>query len=441
MAEQGMRSISDKVFNHVARDNPIVVEEDHEIQSILSYCVQQKDLHIVNYLVIDENGQEQEQEDFPIEDYKTKKIIGLSFGKKGEELKRFRFKFCRNHNFEALNYHGMPEYDTVQINYASPASYDFFVKGYTNDTTGETKPGYWKQVIGNDIDLGFTGLRFDIAYKIPTPWLSELIQYAHDRQPEIMTIAETLAGVDDIGAKELIPKLAEAKILVDGVERPAIDHAMLSTYWAGPLDGWLIDESRLMAGISRYGGAGSPDNHDTQGTVAQNIAKMLEHYAPEDKERAIADICVRDYALAALVGNAHYAQMGYEVCADQAGVFEEDTNPKQWRMLLAEREASDHPLNISERLWEINKFKASLNADNAIFQLESTAPLSEGSNLVKMVISLTDQETKQHMGTLDLFINNKPECGPVELPNENTAFILTNRGGPKNSDSELSYDL
>ncbi|MCB1651094.1 MAG: hypothetical protein KDI46_03490 [Alphaproteobacteria bacterium] len=432
MAEEGMLVFSDKVFNHVARDNPIVQAETDEITALIRSC-RERGLKW-QYIVVDKHAEPQDQKpqvqpEFPDEDYQTKQIIGISYGREGEKPSEYCFKFCRNRDFDALNYHGMPDYDTVQINYASPQAYDFFVRGYQD---GENfVPGYWKQTIDRDIDLGFTGLRLDIAYKVPPHWLSELIQHAHDSKPGMVTIAETLAGVEDVGARELIPRLADVKIIVDGQERPGIDHAMLSAPWLNLKDPhWFIDEVRQMQDISVYGGAGFPDNHDMETTIAQFASSLLEHDERPDKQPVIADICVRNYAIAALIGNAHYAQLGYELCADQVGVHKEDTDPASWRRFMEER-PEGHPLNIAARMRQINEFKQSLNAPDAIFALQSVDWV--GDNLARMNIALTDRETEEPVGTLELYLNNKPECGPVYMPQVCYEDVRQERAGLKAS--------
>src|SRR5690606_1796346 len=113
---------------------------------------------------------------------------------------------------------------------------------------------------------------------------------------------------------EKVDRMEKAKIKdAKGNERPAFDLGMLGIYWWNFRDDWLpkSEVPRVMR-MSKFGGAGSPDNHDTDNTIAGSARKAFNNAAHMDG--AVADVSVRDYAVAVLSGNSSYMQMGYEFC-------------------------------------------------------------------------------------------------------------------------------
>ena len=361
--------MADLVFNHVAADHPLVIEENGRIADIVSRASNIKPL-------MAQNG----------------KLIGIGYRLDGRE-ETFLFKFSRNHNLEPLNLGGTTGYDTVQINYDSPEARAFFVDGKDGEK------GYWKKVIDWHLDLGFTGFRCDMAYRVPASWWQDIIQYAHDESPEVVFMAETLG--DDGQATQL----AQAEITVNGEKRKAFDLSMLGTYWWNFKDEWMIGENKRMQSVARFGGAGSPDTHDTDNTVA---GIFINGHEPE----AVANICLRDYAVAALVCNSVYMQMGYEYCRPQVSVFREEGLTGYWNRLQQERGRSDHPLNLIARIRAVNDFKEKLDEAEALVRIDR---ISTGDRLVKIECALVHERTHEDLGRLALYINEKPEMGPVKI--------------------------
>src|SRR5690606_34711213 len=136
-----------------------------------------------------------------------------------------------------------------------------------------------------------------------------LINHAHTKNPDAVFMAETLTT-----EVEKVDRMAKAKIKdKNGQDRPAFDLGMLGIYWWNFSDDWLPEaEVPRVAAMSKFGGAGSPDNHDTDNTIAGSVRKAFNRAAGTDA--AVAQVSLRDYAVAVLAGNSSYMQMGYEFC-------------------------------------------------------------------------------------------------------------------------------
>lgn len=384
-AEKNIRVYADLVFNHVAADHPLVETENAAIKDITTGA--KKNLRQIR-------GSEGD-------------IIGLSY-EDGAETKTFYFKFRRQNDFSLL-IGGPPEdpwSDVAQINYSSPEAKRFFVEG------DASRKAYFKQVIDWYIDCGFKGFRCDAAYLVPPEIWQTLISYTKDRLPDSLFLAETLCQTP-----EKVDALAKAVITdASGKERPAFDLGMLGLYWWNMRDSWLPEgESPRIQAMSKFGGAGSPDNHDTDGTLAGNLRKAFN--ASRGMDDAEARVCLRNYAISVLACNSSYMQMGYEYCNEkQNSVFKGMTGPEDWKNLCKERSGNGHILDLSEQIREINTLKQNLHVENcrAVFKKVDE---KQNDRVIKLHCEYIDVDTNQKTAEIILLINEKPEMGSVNPVN------------------------
>jgi Glycogen debranching enzyme, glucanotransferase domain len=386
----GLCIMADLVFNHVAVDHPLVVQETHRIREIQSRPGWRHSRTA--------NGS----------------IIGIEYPR-SDGISVYYFKFARNLEFEVVDFDGTTGYDNAQINFNSPAAYRFFIEGENGEA------GYWKQVLDYYLELGFRGFRCDIAYKIPARWWCEIIEHAHHREPQVVFLAETLGG------KEKNNQLADAQVTLADECRPAFDLVMLSTYWWDMLEEWMREEIALSHKISRYGGAGSPDNHDLDTTLAEQYLRRFREMRPERTpgediaiQRLVAGICVRNYAVAALLGNSVYATMGYLFCLDQTSVFSDPQLFAKLRNDWNERKDPEHPLNIQRHIAAINRFVEKLPLRHAlvhIHEMPRTRAAGERT-LIEIKCVLRDVESRVECGRLFIFVDARPE----------DSFVLWERG-------------
>jgi hypothetical protein len=391
-------AMADLVFNHLASDHPLVLEEEAEIEAIQRVCkAQGESVRTITTKTKGFDGREEER------------VIGIAYVDHGliggSAEKEYYFKFCRNAQLETLNIGMTTGYDTAQINYASPASKEFFVTG----TNG--RPGYWKQVIDWCMDRGLKDFRCDIAFRVPPDWWQEIITHARARNPEAVFMAETLGAES---AHEYVRKMADIRVTdADGRERPGFDLGMISNYWWNFTDDWLPEgELPRLRKMAKYGGASSPDNHDTPETLAGHFQRVLRDC--ERRDKAVADICARNYAVSALIANSVYMQMGYEYCKEkQNGVFEGQVTPKDWDLLVEER-AGKSTLDITARIREINALKESMGVANCYVEIREHKEMQDG-RLVKLACDYIDADTGIKTAEVVLIINKKPESGPVPV--------------------------
>lgn len=404
--DEGVVTMADMVFNHFAADHPLVLKETAELRAITGKLEQGgKKWELIRA----ENG-------IP---------YGITWTGEDGKRKEYQYKFARNEQLNVLNFDDVEGYDTAQINFDSPAAYDFFIKGK------DSKKGYWKQVLDYNADLGFTGFRCDIAFKVPAHWWQDLIKYAHERNPDAVFLAETLGG------KEKNDRLAGARLtgVAGQASIPAFTLGMHSVPWWDGKSDWFKWESEQLCRIAQFGGAGCPDNHDTELTLAQTFMKALsERKEPLSEEKrlcAVSDICVRDYAIAALLCNSVYMQMGYEYCRDQINVFRGDAVDGDWDRLVKERISPDHPLNLTARIKAINDFKEKLDLNNTLVRIENINPgYREG--LTKIECTLQDAVSpSQIKGKMVLFVNQTPENGGVTIEQDEIWPDESGRPGPK----------
>lgn len=375
-ASGGIRVYADLVFNHIAADHPLVEAEEDEIAKILMKTGGQVEPVLGN----------------------KNKLIGLSY-LEGTEKKIFHFKFRRKDDF-ALLFGGPTEdlwSDVAQINYSSPEARRFFIEG------DDAHKGYFKQVIDWYIDCGFRGFRCDVAYMIPPEAWQELIPYALQRQPDSIFLAETLGGPD-----HKIERLAGIVVTDSkGNERPAFDLGMTGFYWWNMKDSWLPElESPRLQRMSKFGGAGSPDNHDTEGTLAGNFSKIFNKSGRT--EEIVSEICLRNYALSVLACHSSYMQMGYEYCNQkQNSVFKGMVSPEDWEALCKKRGQTP---DLRDSIRTINELKENLHVENCRVIFKECAERQDGK-IIKIHCEYIDVDTNQKTAEIVMLLNKNPEHG------------------------------
>ncbi|MFN7114151.1 MAG: alpha-amylase family glycosyl hydrolase [Alphaproteobacteria bacterium] len=380
--EKGVRLYADLVCNHVAADHPLVFEEDRAIADILKKT----------------NGEVER-----IRGSKGK-LIGLSWREDGEE-KSFHLKFRRKDDF-TLQLGGPAEdpwSDVAHINYSSPEAKRFFIFG------DDKEEGYFKKVIDWSIKAGFTDFRCDAAYLIPPDCWQALINHAHAQKPDAVFMAETLTT-----EVEKVERLQKATITdANGKERPAFDLGMLGIYWWNFRDDWLPkSEVPRVNAMATFGGAGSPDNHDTENTIAGSARKAFNGAAQAD--RHIAEVSVRDYAVAVMTGNSSYVQMGYEFCNEkQNHVFKGQVTPQDFKDLEARRAGGD--MDIRARMRGINDLHERMDVGNCRAVFRHHGAVGDGS-ILRLALDYVDVDSGAVKASAVLLMNRRPEAGPVKLP-------------------------
>lgn len=387
----GIRVMADLVFNQFAADHPLVIDENAKLAAILKTLPQGAKPALIT------------AETTTLTGGKDTEVVGISYKENGVQ-KEFHFKFARDEDLNCLDWRLVKGNETAQINFASPAAREFFIGG----TDG--KPGYLKGVIDWYLDHGFKDFRCDIAYRLPADWWQELITHARDRLPDAGFMAETL-GAPDAAMK----KMTQIKTVgADGVERPGFDLGMVSNYWWNFTDSWLPQgEAARLRDMAKFGGAASPDNHDTPETLAGQFQKACKG---KDKcDENVAAIAVRNYAVSAFIANAVYMQMGYEYNKEkQNGVFKDQVTTQDWADLAARADNPAHPLNIAARIKGINDLKQSLGLDNAIARVKEHAEMQDG-RLIKLAVEYTDVDTGRKLADVVMVLNKKPENGSVTV--------------------------
>lgn len=387
-------AMADLVFNHVAADHPVVLQERADIDAIIANMPTGKKPEPII----------RRTKDF--DDVERDHVIGISYADKSGAAKEYFFKFAYNEKFELLDWQGNTGRETAQLNFASPAAKEFFVTGK------DGVPGFWKQVMDWCMDRGMHDFRCDIAYRIPPDWWQELITHARQRDPHAVFMAETLC---DGSAVSAVKRMASITVKdAAGNERPGFDLGMISNYWWNFTDDWLPQqELPRLRKMAKYGGAACPDNHDTPQTLAGKFQAALKDMPQRDQ--MVADICVRNYAISALIGNSVYMQMGYEYCKEkQNGVFKEEVSPKDWTDLVADRVGTGSVLNIASRIREINDLKKSLGVDNCVVEIAEHREMQQGQ-LIKLACRYIDVDTGENTADVVLIINKQPEKGTVTL--------------------------
>lgn len=379
--KKNIRLMADMVFNHVAVDHPLVKKEERALAQFLGKTTNHETIFLKG------------------------KPAGIRGRKSDGHITSFFFKFRRTTDYK-LAFCGN-EYevwdDVAQINYDSPAAQACFVSGENG------QKGYWKQVIDWHLDRGFSGFRCDVAYMVPPSVWSDLVQYTHDQCPGAVFMAETLG---DNGAANL---MENARIRVQGKDRLAFDLAMLALHAWDYKQEWMIHENERLQEIAVYGGAGFADNHDMPKTLSEAFHEALGHLEKSVRNPIIAEICYRDYAMAALLCHSVYMQLGYEYGRPQVSVFKDPDSKKQFEELKARRGALDHPLNLTSRIRAIHEFRRQLNRAHAVTKINSIEHGGPDSRMIKISCTLEDRDSAEHKGDLVLLVNEKPELGPVKV--------------------------
>jgi len=379
--EKGVHLYADLVCNHVAADHPLVFEEDRAIAEIL------KNTHGEVERIRGSKG----------------KLIGLAWREGGEE-KSFHLKFRRKDDF-TLQIGGPTEdpwSDVAHINYSSPEAKRFFIFG------DDKEEGYFKKVIDWSLKAGFTDFRCDAAYLIPPDCWQALITHAHAQKPDAVFLAETLTT-----EVEKVERLQKATVTdANGKTRPAFDLGMLGIYWWNFRDDWLPkSEVPRVNAMAKFGGAGSPDNHDTENTIAGAARKAFNGAAQTD--RHIAEISVRDYAVSVLTGNSSYVQMGYEFCNEkQNHVFKGQVTPQDFKNLEAARGGGE--MDIRDRMRAINELHERMDVKNCRVEFRHHGTVGDGS-ILRLALDYVDADSGAVKASAVLLMNRRPEAGPVKL--------------------------
>lgn len=387
----GIRVMADLVFNQFAADHPLVLEENAKLAAILATLPAGEKPALITAETTSLTGS------------KDTEVVGISYQENGAQ-KEFRFKFARDEDLNGLDWRLVKGNETSQINFASPAAREFFIDG----TDG--KPGYLKGVIDWYLDHGFKDFRCDIAYRLPADWWQELITHARNRLPDAGFMAETL-GAPDAAMK----KMAQIKTIdANGKERPGFDLGMVSNYWWNFTDDWLpLGEAARLRDMAKFGGAASPDNHDTPETLSGQFRKAC--LGREKCDESVAAIAVRNYAVSAFIANAVYMQMGYEYNKEkQNGVFKNQVTTQDWADLDVRADDPSHPLNIAARIKGINDLKESLGVDNAIARVKEHTAMQDG-RLIKLAVEFQDADTGKKIADVVMVLNKKPENGSVTI--------------------------
>ncbi len=351
----GLRVMVDLVLNHVAVDHPLVLEENAAVRAALARP---------GARVMRSHGGEPQG---------IQNVDG-----DGAIVASMSFVFNRNERLEVTDFQGTTGFDNAQIDFASPVARRLFMGA----TPGAI--GLWKQQLDLYLGLGITAFRCDMAHNVPASWWSELISYARAKEPDVVFLAETLGG------REKNLQLASARVPIDSQAtptgwsyggRPAFELVTLSIPWWDMKDEWIFEEIALAHHIAHYGGAGTPDTHDQEETLAQKHLRELrqarraevgEVSAADEREiqRVVAALCVRSYAVAALAGSSVIATLSYLFCLDQSTVFWDPELMGRLETDLRERSDLSHPLNLRSRITEVNEFLRLLPLDQVKAELD-----------------------------------------------------------------------
>ena len=191
-----------------------------------------------------------------------------------------------------------------------------------------------------------------------------------------------------------------------GKTRPAFDLGMLGIYWWNFCDDWLPKhEVPRVNAMAKFGGAGSPDNHDTENTIAGSARKAFNRTAAPD--RHIAEVSVRDYAVAVMTGNSSYVQMGYEFCNEkQNHVFKGQVTPQDFKNLQDSRTGG--MLDIRDRIRAINELHESLGVKNCRVAFRQYGAVGDGA-ILRLALDYIDADSGAVQASAVLLLNRKPD--------------------------------
>lgn len=380
--EKGIRLYADLVCNHVAADHTLVAQEDAAIAA----------------------AKQQAGDTLSPLHGADGSLIGLQWAEGGAQ-RSLHFKFKRNDDF-TLHIGGPAEdpwSDVAHINYASPEAKRFFIFG------DENEEGYFKKVIDWSIKAGFTDFRCDAAYLIPPECWQELIIHARGQKPDTIFMAETLTT-----ETQKVEEMHKATVTdAQGKTRPAFDLGMLGLYWWNFSDDWLPKgEVPRVEAMAKFGGAGSPDNHDTDSTIAGAARRAFNRAAMPD--RHVAEVSLRDYAVAVFTGNSSYVQMGYEFCNEkQNHVFKGQVTPQDFKNLQSQRTGG--VLDIQDRMRAINDLHEKMDVKNCRAVFKHYGAIGEGA-ILRLAMDYVDADSGAVKASVVLLLNRKPEQGAAALP-------------------------
>lgn len=384
--QKGIKVIGDLVFNHVPIDHPLAIEEKKLVESLTS------------------EGKNPERIFGP-----SGKLMGL----RDEKGLTHYLKFVYYPNTLAPVVDGSLEQqwaDVVKINYESPATLSCFVTGENG------KPGLWKQTIDWFMDSGFDGFRCDAAYKVPQKVWKELINHTRARKSDALYIAETLGGsLDDMERN---------------INSAGFDLCTQGTYYWDIENDWYRQEAQATLRFAR-GGMGMAETHDVPNSVAEGISQMLGSQfngAAEVKlHQAIAAVCLRDYALSALLGSAVCMEYGFERQLPVGSVFREPELFAQRRREMEERKDPGHPRNISQGIRAVNEYVAKFaHGNDRTISLDSIDNL--GNGLIRYKCTVTDTNSRELLGHQEVYASKQPEHG--------AAFALSNNFLPPHEEGD-----
>ncbi|MBK7538377.1 MAG: hypothetical protein IPI49_24035 [Myxococcales bacterium] len=390
-----LRVMVDLVLNHVALDHPLVAAESQQLRALQA----EPGWHLVRAA--------------------SGEIVALAAPGATVPL-----LFARNDALEATDFDGTTGYDNAQLNFASQEARRFFLG------QPEAEVGFWKRLVDFYLELGIGGFRCDMAYRVPASWWQEIIDHARRREPDVVFLGETLGG------KDLNLQLADAQLTSPEGPRPAFDLVMLSTSWWDMKAPWLQDEITVTHRIALHGGAGSPDNHDLEQTLAQQQLQALRTaYPPHGDrdeqaiQRVVAALCVRNYAVAAVVGSSVYATLGYLFCLDQTTVFWDPELLERLERDQAARQDLSHPLNLRRPISAINGFLRCLPLARARVALASPPRAHDpgGDDLVGFEVLLHELTSGDELGRIAVAVDRRHEAGRLapstDLAAETAALV------------------
>ena len=123
---------------------------------------------------------------------------------------------------------------------------------------------YWRELIKHNLELGFSGLRFDAAYKIPKELWSYLINNAKKYNKDIIFFAESLGC-----------SLEDTKDLIEA----GFDYVASSAKWWDYESEWFIEQYDLARKNCKQ--IAFPSNHDTERLITEyngNIWKLKQTF-------------------------------------------------------------------------------------------------------------------------------------------------------------------
>lgn len=409
---KGVRILGDLVLNHVAADHDLAVREDSDIKAIRAWG---KDIRLIA-----KNGdavfERQADQVFPEH---GDKIIGISYIPDGASMPgsqredgRFVYPllFCYDKNLGPLvdSSLGQNWSDVSKINYDNPEAKTLFTQ-------------MWKDQVKWLLDMGFTGFRCDAAYKIdPSVW-SDVIQFSHDEYDRIhgsssskrfqhpVWVAETLGGTQE----QVESSIGRATIQRKGKQYPAFDDGMLWTHWWDGIRREYADTTTYLNRITRFGGLGVPDNHDTESTLA---ARFAEAHSPD----VVSNHCFNKAVMSLILGATGICmEYGYLHCLEeQTSIFDEPEIFEKRRRLMEERNEG-HPLNISERFRAVINYFDCLEREGLVPQFDHVhfaTPAGEKGGLLRYTLDIsTAGKERSSIGKMTVFINNTPERGSDQL--------------------------